>query len=168
NIKLDDLLRARKQMKSMKEIGNRYDIQLDDLIRASRKNTPSREVTLSATPDKKKPGSSDKKYLKGIADRYGVKLQAIQDLTDQMTAIKNIAQKYGIPLSELMRPKNKTKISNNKHNPTDHTVLKDEDLSTIAKRYGVSLEDLVQTNKLSNPNKIFPGQVIKVPADTRR
>ena len=168
HIKLDDLIRSRQQMASMKEIGNRYDIRINDLIRANKENSPSREVTQSAIPDSKNSFVADKNYLKDIADRYGVKLQAMKTLTEQMATIKNIAGKYGIPLSELMRPKNKTKISNNKHNPTDHTVLKDEDLSTIAKRYGVSLEDLVQTNKLSNPNKIFPGQVIKVPADTRR
>lgn len=46
---------------------------------------------------------------------------------------------------------------------TVHTVRKGETLSALARRYGVSVEELMSANNLSDPNRIHPGQVLKVP-----
>lgn len=45
----------------------------------------------------------------------------------------------------------------------DYTVERGDSLSKIAKENGVSLADLVKANNLSNPNLIYPGQVIVIP-----
>lgn len=41
-----------------------------------------------------------------------------------------------------------------------HTIKRGETLSTIAKKYGLSVKSLVQTNNLSNPNFVYEGQVL--------
>jgi LysM repeat protein len=41
-----------------------------------------------------------------------------------------------------------------------HTVVRGETLSLIARKYGVTVEDLVAINKIKNPDIIFPGQVL--------
>lgn len=41
-----------------------------------------------------------------------------------------------------------------------HTIKRGETLSTIAKKYGLSVKLLAQTNNLSNPNFVYEGQVL--------
>lgn len=43
-----------------------------------------------------------------------------------------------------------------------YTVRAGDNLSSIAARYGTSWQSLAQKNGLSNPNLIFPGQVLKI------
>lgn len=45
-----------------------------------------------------------------------------------------------------------------------HTVRRGENLATIARRYGVSMAALVQANGLTNPNSVYVGQVLIIPA----
>ncbi|MCH6255270.1 LysM peptidoglycan-binding domain-containing protein [Puniceicoccaceae bacterium K14] len=47
---------------------------------------------------------------------------------------------------------------------TQHTVKKGDTLSTISSRYGVSVKSIKNLNKISNPNLIRAGQVIKIPS----
>lgn len=45
-----------------------------------------------------------------------------------------------------------------------HTVVKGETVSSIAKKYGVTVSDIVSANKLTNPNLIKVGQKLTIPA----
>jgi len=45
----------------------------------------------------------------------------------------------------------------------EHVVTKGETLTTIAKAFGVSVEDLKKTNNISNPNEIKVGQKLIIP-----
>ena len=44
-----------------------------------------------------------------------------------------------------------------------HVVRAGENLSAIARRYGVTVEELVETNGLNNPDLIYAGQVLAIP-----
>ena len=44
-----------------------------------------------------------------------------------------------------------------------HTVLRGESLSTIASRYGLELDALLGANPQLSPNRIVPGQVLRIP-----
>lgn len=44
----------------------------------------------------------------------------------------------------------------------NYTIRRGDTLSKIATRYGTTVQELVQLNQISNPNLIFPGQVIRV------
>ena len=46
---------------------------------------------------------------------------------------------------------------------TTHIVQAGESLSAIAARYGVSLQVLITTNNIANPNHIFVGQRLRIP-----
>ena len=48
-----------------------------------------------------------------------------------------------------------------------HKVIKGDNLYHIASRYGVSLGDLFEFNHISNPSKIFPGKIIKIPYEQK-
>lgn len=47
----------------------------------------------------------------------------------------------------------------------EHTVLFGETLSTIAAQYGISLEELLQANGLSETDFVYVGQIINIPTD---
>jgi LysM repeat protein/GH25 family lysozyme M1 (1,4-beta-N-acetylmuramidase) len=49
-----------------------------------------------------------------------------------------------------------------------YTVRSGDTLSTIAARYGVSWQTLQQLNGLRDPNKIYPGQVLRLPGASAR
>lgn len=51
-------------------------------------------------------------------------------------------------------------------NQRQHIVQRNEGLSTIAREYGVSWVTLAQVNNISNPNTIYPGQVLTIPNPT--
>ncbi len=48
--------------------------------------------------------------------------------------------------------------------PTEHVVRYAENLTKIARRYGVTVRDLVEANGIENPSAIYVGQVLLVPA----
>jgi len=45
-----------------------------------------------------------------------------------------------------------------------HTVKRGDTLSSIAKKYGTTVEALSSTNGIKNPDLIFIGQVLQIPA----
>ncbi|MGD2102869.1 MAG: LysM peptidoglycan-binding domain-containing M23 family metallopeptidase [Acidimicrobiia bacterium] len=48
----------------------------------------------------------------------------------------------------------------------DYTVTRGDTLGQIARDHDVSLSDLVEANDISNPNLIYPGQVLVIPGET--
>jgi lysozyme len=47
---------------------------------------------------------------------------------------------------------------------TTHTVAQGESLLAIASRYGLTLDQLAAANGITNANKVFVGQVLKIPS----
>lgn len=48
--------------------------------------------------------------------------------------------------------------------PTNSYIVKRGDtLWAIARKYGVSIEEIVNENQIQNPNLIYPGQILKIP-----
>jgi len=44
-----------------------------------------------------------------------------------------------------------------------HTLRADETLSSVARRYGVSVQDLQESNGITNPHKVHAGTVLRIP-----
>lgn len=47
----------------------------------------------------------------------------------------------------------------------NYVVKKNDTLSGIASKYGTTYQALASYNNISNPNKIYPGQIIKIPGN---
>ena len=55
------------------------------------------------------------------------------------------------------------------NNETRRTVNCGDTLNSIARRHGVSLQRLIAANpQITNPNRIYPGQTVVIPADGRQ
>ena len=87
-----------------------------------------------------------------IANRYGVTVEELVELNH----LSNPNLIY--PGEVLLLPgqgENQAK--------TTYTVVVGDTLWGIANRYGVTVEELVELNHLSNPNLIYPGEVLLLP-----
>ncbi|MDG5815949.1 LysM peptidoglycan-binding domain-containing protein [Chitinispirillales bacterium ANBcel5] len=54
-----------------------------------------------------------------------------------------------------------------KSEPTTHRVRVGENLNRIASRYGVTVRELARENNITQLNRIYPGQVLRVPGQVR-
>ena len=90
--------------------------------------------------------------------------------------VHQIARRYSTPADDIV-------FANQLRNPdmlavgqalvipsreTRHTVGRGETLYSIARGYGVSLPRLIGANpQIANPNRVYPGQTVVIPADGR-
>ena len=88
----------------------------------------------------------------------------------------NIANRYGVTVAELVElnhlsnpnliyPGEVLLLPRGAENQTEtsYTVVAGDTLWDIANRYGVTVAELVELNHLSNPNLIYPGEVLLLP-----
>lgn len=102
--------------------------------------------------------------LSGIARRFGLtltELLAANDIPDPNVIFPG--QKLIIPgyMSPPSEPQPEPPAP-----PADvvmHTVVAGETLSSIAKHYGVTIRQLVETNNIQDPNLIRAGQTLRIP-----
>lgn len=89
--------------------------------------------------------------LSGIASKYGTTYQ-------ELARINNISN------PNLIYPGQVLKISCSEQPQAVQTyIVKSGDtLSSIASKYGTTYQELAKKNGISNPNLIYPGQVIKI------
>ena len=114
------------------------------------------KVTAPA-PVEPTPSNNDTVYtvvkgdtLSGIASKYG-------------TTYQKLAEYNGIANPNIIYVGQKIKIPNgNTNNPITYTVKKGDTLSGIASRYGTTYQKIARDNNISNPNLIYPNQVLKI------
>ena len=167
-IQLDELAKANKQMEALQNMADRYGLQLDDLIKAYKNNSTENDRFTSIENEHitaKKNGKIPQAYLAEISKRYGIQLDELTKINDKIGSLKAIADRYGIQIDDLIQGGQQMALfENEKTIAKEHKVVENEYLSKIALRYGVDIEDLVKANKqISDPNAIFPGQIIKIP-----
>lgn len=156
---------------TLSAIASRYGTTVQELVDINRLSNPNliypgetlRIATNSTTHGSETRGTGSIIYtvqrgntLSQIAAAYGVSVAHIVELND----IQN---------PNLIYPGQKLRItesSNTNLNPVIqnnfYTVQRGDTLSGIARRYGVSVQYLVNLNGIRNPNLIYPGQMIRV------
>jgi N-acetylmuramoyl-L-alanine amidase len=92
--------------------------------------------------------------ITGIAKRYGVSIEHVLSV-NQLRSRDKIYPGQTIRIGGYAAPESR---------PTVHKVAKGETISGIAKKYGVSTEEVLKANGLGSRDRIYPGQEIKVHA----
>lgn len=156
---------------TLSEIANRYGTTVQELVNINGIANPNliypgetiRIATNSTTHGSETRGTGSIIYivqrgntLSQIANAYGVTVSHLVEMNN----IKN---------PNLIYPGEKLRItesSNTNLNPVIqnnfYKVRRGDTLSSIAKRYGVSVQYLVNLNGIRNPNLIYAGQLLKV------
>lgn len=156
---------------TLSEIASRYGTTVQELVAINHLANPNlifpgetlRVTTNSTVHGSETRGTGSITYtvqrgntLSQIANAYGVTVSHIVEIND----IQN---------PNLIYPGEKLRITestNTMLNPVIqnnyYTVQRGDTLSGIARRYGVTVQYLVNLNGITNPNLIYPGQLIKV------
>ena len=108
---------------------------------------PSQPVQATTTYTVKKGDT-----LSGIASKYGTTYQ-------ELARINGIADPNKIYPGQVLTISGSAKPSSNVET---YTVKKGDTLSEIASKYGTTYQKIAKDNGISNPNKIYPGQVLKI------
>jgi LysM repeat protein len=106
-----------------------------------------------------------------IALRYGISTEALA----QANGITNTAQIYAgqtlvIPGASPAAPEQNPVVEQAPvatdslvaGTPTTHTIARGESLAGIARQYGITVDQLLQINSITNPNLIYAGQQLTV------
>jgi peptidoglycan/xylan/chitin deacetylase (PgdA/CDA1 family) len=83
------------------------------------------------------------------------------------SAVKEFQSENGLYADGIAGPATLRELSRiyYRTNPPDkHVVKSGETLSTIAGRYGVSVEELVRINRLRNPDMVYAGEILSITA----
>jgi membrane-bound lytic murein transglycosylase D len=109
--------------------------------------------------------------LGSIARKYGVSVKSIQTKNSIHNPNRvRVGQVLLIPspgeakalVSAKGGSSKSTSSSSSKTRTVTHTIRKGENLNSIASKYGVSVSDIKRWNKISNANKIYAGQKLKI------
>ena len=94
--------------------------------------------------------------LARIASRFGVSRQKLQQ-------VNNIDNPHRIYPGQLLLVGGNSTIAAGSARPEQYRVRRGDTLERIADRFGISIRQLQQANRISNPHRIFLGQVLLIP-----
>lgn len=119
-------------------------------LEQKRKETP--QVTTKPKYHKVTKGET----LGSIARKYGVTVK-------QLVSWNNLSNPDALKLGQNLKV-GTTKSSSTSSSAKTHTVSKGDTLGSIARKYGVTVKQLIEWNKLSNPDALKLDQKLKVSA----
>ena len=96
-------------------------------------------------------------YLSNIAEEYGVSVSDLREWNNITGDKIMVGQKLKIYSDGKIVEKKETKTKEKKTKATSHTVQEGENLTLIAEKHGITVEDLMDWNDLEN-DVIVPGQ----------
>ncbi len=94
--------------------------------------------------------------LSQISELYDVPVSEIVELND-------IPDPNNVAAGQALRLPEGTEVPEREDEPGPYTVQAGDTLSAIAVTYGVSIDDLMAANGLSDANNIFAGQQLRIP-----
>ncbi|MCA8922509.1 MAG: N-acetylmuramoyl-L-alanine amidase [Planctomycetes bacterium] len=105
--------------------------------------------------------------VRGLCDRYGIPKSRTHILSHaQLDPSRRIDPGPYFPWDDFIRRVNGGSGGGGGSTPQTYTVRTGDTLAAIAARTGVSVSELQRLNGISNPNLIFPGQVLRLSSTT--
>lgn len=127
----------------------------EDIFLSDTSKIPASEITPPSPNDTESIIIKRGDTLSDLAIEYGTTV-------DRLVKLNNIANPNLIFAGNtLLVP-----INDGKKQSITYTVKKGDTLSGIAKRYRVTVSQLVNINNIKNPNLIYVGQVLTIPTET--
>ncbi len=124
------------------------------IVDSSKKNTDSLKPFLIHSV-------KSKETLSAIAKKYGTHSDSLLNWNNLTTTNLLIGQKLKIYISKSYKP-NVVKTNTTTRKKKYHYVKSGQNLTVIAKKYGISLRRIKSLNPRVNPNKLMIGQKLRV------
>ena len=145
------------------------------LVRQASQSNTSNNTNTTTNTNTNKPSNASGTYtvqsgdtLSGIANKFGTNYETLA----QLNSISNPNRIYVGQVLKLSANSNTTTNNHNTNTTTNnsstgtYTVKAGDSLSAIASHFGTSYESLARLNNISNPNRIYVGQVLKLNASS--
>lgn len=151
-------------------IASRFGTTVQELVQLNDISNPNLiyigEVLKLPVSNSVKSGASSKQYqttyvvqsgdtLSGIAARFGTTVQ-------YLARINGIVNPNLIYVGQILKISSSGVSAQRGDSTATYVVKSGDTLSGIALRFGTTVSNLVVLNDISNPNLIYPGQVLKV------
>ncbi|MFA5405046.1 MAG: LysM peptidoglycan-binding domain-containing protein [Ignavibacteria bacterium] len=149
--KEESLFDKLKEKKNQTEVSNKNNEKVKEKVKVENKKTTSNYQTYTVK-------SGD--YLSTIAEDYGVTTSQIKEWNNITGDKIMVGQKLKIYSDGKVTEKKEVKEKTTKKN-TSHVVQEGENLSLIADKYGLSIDDLMEWNDLDD-DVIVPGQKLSL------
>lgn len=117
--------------------------------------TPTATPAFATAPYTVQPGDS----VSTIAEQFGTTAQIIREMNLLTTDALQVGQVLRVPNTAAAG----TTESPAPAGPYEYEVQSGDTLLSIAIQFGVSANDIVAANTLSNPNDVFVGQILIIP-----
>jgi LysM repeat protein len=75
----------------------------------------------------------------------------------------SVGQKLTVPAAGASTTTGSTTTTTDQSGARTYVIQRGDTLLSVARRFGVTLKDLQAANNITNPDRIYPGQVIKIP-----
>lgn len=136
-------------------IDNRVDLDYftQDIFLDNTEEIPKPEVSPPSPDDTESIIINRGDTLSSIAIKYDTTV-------DRLVELNNIANPNLIFAGNMLL----VPINDGKKQTITYTVKKGDTLSSIARRYGVTVQQLVNINNIKNPNLIYVGQILTIPS----
>lgn len=80
------------------------------------------------------------------------------------TTVQDLAQVNGLSEPDLIFPGQRLRIPTGQAPAVQYySVHRGDTLYTIAQRFGTTVSRILEYNRISNPDMIYPGQVLRLP-----
>jgi LysM repeat protein len=103
--------------------------------------------------------------LTSLSKRHGVRIAMLVDLNGLADANRIFAGQRLRIAGERSAPR-APKAATAQAAARQHIVTRGQNLTVIARRYGVSVAAIVSANRISNPGRIYAGQRLKIPGSS--
>jgi len=138
---------------SVRELAQINHLKDKDLVKVGQKlEVPDGQGSFSGTYQVRRGDS-----LTSVAKAYGV-------------SVSDLARQNGLSSKAFLKVGQRLKVPGAvaSADAGEYTIKKGDSLAEIAARFGVSASALARSNHISNPNKILPGQVLRIPGGAVR
>ncbi len=107
--------------------------------------------------------------LSHIAKMFGISVDAIRDENDlKHGSMLKVGALLRIPETSNGKKAARKKVNTSRVENKVHRVRQGESLTTIAKRYSVSVQSLISENKLVRKKRVMVGNILKIPGNSIR
>lgn len=131
-------------------------------LEKKRKEAPQFQQQPKSTTTTKTHTVAQGDTLGSIASKYGVTVKQLIEWNKLSNPdALSLGQKLKVNVSSSSSSPSSSKSSSSSK-PKTHTVAQGDTLGSIASKYGVTVKQLTEWNKLENPNALRLGQVLKL------